>query len=81
MNKADEKDLTPVQYAARKGHADRLKLLLEAGADARAQYALRDATESGYTTCVRLLLEAGADMTRQMKGPHPSAIRSSKWPR
>ena len=55
-----------VDEAARHGHAEVIKLLLEHGADVdrpdkQGVTAVQTAAENGHHECLRLLLEAGAD--------------------
>ena len=50
--------------AAKNGHTETVKLLLDRGADIHAwnDYALRLAAENGHTETVKLLLDRGADI-------------------
>nr|CAB3466408.1 unnamed protein product [Digitaria exilis] len=70
--------VTPLHSAARKGHHQSLKLLLERGADAGADLnfvkpygssPLIEATREGLTDIVKFLLEAGADPNICDNGP------------
>ena len=55
---------TSLSMAVGRGHADTVRVLLEAGADVDCSYlgmsALRLATVSGHTAIVQLLMKAGA---------------------
>ena len=53
-----------LMYASFHGHADVVKVLLEAGADIHNgdDYAIRSASYHGDSEVLRLLLEAGADV-------------------
>ena len=57
-----------MHHAAREGHANCVKLLLEAGADMdkrdkRGCTPLHNAAKNGHAACGQLLLDAGADAT------------------
>ena len=60
-------NLSALMYASKKGHATRVKLLLNAGADVNLKdrdnmTALMYSATNGYDDCVELLLKAGADV-------------------
>ena len=75
-------EITALHEAAAFGNADRVKQLLEGGADAGARAengapALQVAAKGGFTAVVRLLLKAGADVRPGMR----SATRHAMLPR
>ena len=68
----EENNCTGTHWAARNGHLDVVRLLLEAGADKHAvmRYratALHVAAQNGHLDVVRLLLAAGADKDAEMQ--------------
>jgi len=68
----DEFRNTPLMYAARYGHVDVVRLMLEGGADAKRanavqRTALHMAAWSGYLEVCRLLLDCGAKVDPQDK--------------
>ena len=74
---------TPLHAALHGGHADIALLLLEHGADAKAQDAynttpLHLASENGHVEVVRVLLEHGADLEARDKGDYSSLERASR---
>ena len=73
---------TPLHVALRRGHADIAQLLLEHGADAKAQDSekrtpLLLASEGGLTEVVRVLLERGADTEARDEGDWSPLERAS----
>ena len=67
VNKADEGNYTPLDWAARNGHTECVKLLIAAGADVNkankwGETPLYEAAYWGHTECVELLIAAGADV-------------------
>ena len=66
VNQADNRGIGPVYMAAQNGHADILKLLIEAGGDVNkvkegSVSPLIAASINGHVECVKILLSAGAD--------------------
>ncbi|QKG22982.1 ankyrin repeat domain-containing protein [Actinomadura verrucosospora] len=66
LDSRDKDGVSPLHYAARHGHADPVRLLLEAGANPNIteNYGftpLHEAAENGHAEVVRALLTAGAD--------------------
>lgn len=65
---------TPLMWAAFKGHASIVRVLLEGGADLEAdkkgETALMLAAEAGAIECVDLLLDAGARADRATEAGH-----------
>ena len=66
---------TPLMFAARRAGAETVSVLLDAGADLRAEHghqsALHEACAAGNTAAARVLIEAGADVnatTRWSRG-------------
>ena len=53
-----------LRWASKHGHANVVKILLDAGADVHADndYALRWASNNGHAEIVKILLDAGADV-------------------
>lgn len=81
VNVKDRHGATPLMYAAEVGSADAVKMLLAAGADAKAKNAF-DATALMWGVAniekVRLLVEAGADVNaRSKQGMTPLLIAAS----
>ena len=80
---ADFAGNTPLQVASLEGHADIVKLLLEAGCatDSRnvdGDTPLIDAVENGHLEVVQLLLDAGVDpMQRSQNGKEPIELVKS----
>lgn len=66
VNTKDDEGTPPLYFAAETGNAERVRLLIQHGADVNAinifnQHALFPASWFGQTECVSLLLDAGAD--------------------
>ena len=64
VNKADEGNYTPLDWAARNGHTECVKLLIDAGADVNkasneGRTPLSIAEKNGHTECAELLRAAG----------------------
>ena len=81
VNLKDRHGVTPLMYAAAVGSVDAMKMLLAAGADAKAKNAF-DATALMWGVVnpekVRLLLDAGADVNaRSRQGMTPLLIAAS----
>src|SRR5579864_1489818 len=81
VNIKDRRGATPLMYAAEVGSVDAVKMLLAAGADAKAKNAF-DATALmwGITNLekVRLLVDAGAEVNaRSKQGMTPLLIAAS----
>src|SRR5260370_38955975 len=80
-NLKDQKESTPLMYAAAFGSVDAMKILLDAGADANAQNALSVSPLlwcAGDLEKVRLLVSKGADVNaRSKQGQTPLLIAAS----
>ena len=77
--------LTALHFAARRGHCDVIRVLLEAGADPNSVFNLMgwsplySAAYHGHVDAVRLLLSAGADPTvYDLDGMTPLHVAASK---
>ncbi|MCK6578680.1 MAG: ankyrin repeat domain-containing protein [Anaerolineae bacterium] len=85
INEYDSAGDAPLVMAAYQGHAEIVKLLLEAGADLTVvdpgmkATALHAASYAGRTEAARLLVEAGIDIDRQ--GPYNgyTALHDAIW--
>jgi ankyrin repeat protein len=69
-NVTDERDKTPLHFAAQEGYADAAQVLIDAGAQVNARgrpgnTPLHDASVTGYLNAVKVLLAAGADVNVQ----------------
>lgn len=66
----------PICFAAKKGHYELVKFLIDKGADVHAhrEYSLIHAIEGGYYDVVKLLLDAGADVSARDYGAFRLAI-------
>ncbi|KAL2266781.1 hypothetical protein VTJ83DRAFT_6133 [Remersonia thermophila] len=81
----DAAALTPLAYAADRGHAEIVRLLLARGADPTSGRGSDDgltplhrAVQHNRTAVVRLMLAAGADPLSKW---WPAAVRFDEWPR
>src|SRR6267378_4981357 len=81
VNLKDQKETTPLMYAAAFGSLDAMKILVEAGADVNAKNALSVSSLlwcAGDLEKVRLLVSKGADVNaRSKQGQTPLLIAAS----
>lgn len=78
-----DKGDTPLTAAARKGHAQIVRLLLDAGAAIEGKNksggtALLIAAQGGKIDCVRVLIKAGADLETKWQGRTP-LLQAARW--
>lgn len=83
LQQTDRHGQTPLNVAARLGHAEVVKVLLAAGADVDhadcdGWTALRAAAWGGHTQVVELLLNAGANVD-YCDGDQRTALRAAAW--
>ncbi|XP_035696073.1 caskin-1-like isoform X4 [Branchiostoma floridae] len=68
-DKCDKNGITPLHLAARNGHVDIMRLLIQAGIDVNRETltgtALHEAALYGKTDAVRLLIECGVEVSRR----------------
>jgi ankyrin repeat protein len=87
MNAGDAQQVTAIQWAAREGHADVVKVLIENGADVHDMHAFVTASAQGHLDVVNLLIQNGVDVNAAgLEGPEgerflalPAAAASGRF--
>ena len=85
LEEQPKKSITPLEWAARKGHTEVVKVLTENNADINARRptdgvsALYVAAQNGYDDIVKLLLENSADVNARRHTDGATALHIASW--